>query len=94
MTFRVADLMIEPMVAHQPGGGNPNKCHDNVSQKPCKHCTTGNTCQPCTRGQTGGPSTCTTDTAGACGDCGPGLDPWAKLNAAMQAKLEARVLFA
>jgi hypothetical protein len=97
MTFRVADLMLEPVVAAPkyeakkvPGGGP--KCQEVSRERQCKHCTKLDTCEPCTSGPTGQPSTCTSDTAAvtACSDCQNGTVNFAQLTAAMQAKLEER----
>ena len=97
MTFRVADLMLEPVVApkyeaKKGGGAGEHKCQKDSKHSECKHCTRLHTCEPCTRGPTGQPSTCTSDTANKtdCSDCQTGITNWGALQAAMQAKLEAR----
>ena len=98
MTFRVADLMLEPVVAapfYQAKGTGHRKC-DKKTQDPCNHCTKQVTCEPCTRGRTAPPSTCTSDTSDVmnCTDCDHGGDPWAKLLAAMREKLAGRFVVA
>jgi hypothetical protein len=88
MTFRVADLMLEPVVAekhkHTPGQGN-KPAKPPCGHKTCHTCTKP-TCGPCTKTAL---STCSGNTDELSCDC-PGVKSLELLQGVMRAKLESR----